>query len=142
MACATLEKTSSLKPSSKTTALWYLKLVTVRSFCPFTLISLWMSLALFVISCVAWASSSSSSSARASTPSANRRLAIALPSMLAFPYCSSKAPRHDPFEKMLKRVDDRRHPCLYSNSTEPFFRVPIHLDCICSLVLELFQVVN
>ena len=73
VACAILEKTSGLKPSCKKTAVWYLKRVTLPSFCSFTLISLWVSLAL---SFVAWASSSSSSSARASTPSANRRLVI------------------------------------------------------------------
>ena len=87
----------------------YLKLVTVPSFCPFTFISLWMPLALFVISLVfsplisilylvqvlsrlsTRASSSRSSSARASMSSANRRLVIFLPPMLTFPSCSSRA---------------------------------------------------
>ena len=52
VACAILERTFGLEPSSETTAPRYLKLVTVPSFCPFTFISLWMPLALFVISLV------------------------------------------------------------------------------------------
>ena len=40
--CANLESISGLEPSSNTTQPWYLKLVTVSSFCPFTLISLLM----------------------------------------------------------------------------------------------------
>ena len=52
VACAILERTSGLEPSSETTAPRYLKLVTVPNFCPFTIISLWMPLALFVISLV------------------------------------------------------------------------------------------
>ena len=40
MACAIIERTSGLEPSSETTAPRYLKLVTVANFCPFTLISL------------------------------------------------------------------------------------------------------
>ena len=49
VACAILERTSGLEPSSETTAPRYLKLVTVPNFCPITFISLWMPLALFVI---------------------------------------------------------------------------------------------
>ena len=52
VACAILERTSGLEPSSETTAPRYLKLVTVPNFCPLTFISLWMSLVLFVISLV------------------------------------------------------------------------------------------
>ena len=52
VACAMLERISGLEPSSETTALRYLKLVTVPNFCPFTFITLWMPLALFVISLV------------------------------------------------------------------------------------------
>ena len=52
VACAILERTSGLEPSSETTAPRYLKLVTVPNTCPFTFISLWMPLALFVISLV------------------------------------------------------------------------------------------
>ena len=52
VACAILERTSGLEPSSETTAPRYLKLVTVPNFCPFTFISVWMPLALFVISLV------------------------------------------------------------------------------------------
>ena len=90
VACAILERTSGLEPSSETTAPRYLKLVTVPNFCPVTLISLWLSFALFVTSLVfsaliynlylvhvlsrlsIRASSSCSSSARASMSSAKR----------------------------------------------------------------------
>ena len=50
--CAILESISSLEPSSVITEPGYLKLVTLSSFCPFTLISVLMSLVLFVISLV------------------------------------------------------------------------------------------
>ena len=105
VACDILERISGLEPSSETTAPRYLKLVTVPSFCLFTFISLWMSLALFVISLVfsalisilylvqvTRASSSCSSSARASMSSANRRLVIFLPPMLTFFY--NNLPKH------------------------------------------------
>ena len=48
--CAILESISGLEPSSVITEPRYLKLVTVSSFCPFTLISVLMPLVLFVIS--------------------------------------------------------------------------------------------
>ena len=130
VACSILERTSGLEPSSETTAPGYLKLVTVPNFCPFTFISLWMPLALFVISLVfsalisilylvqvlsrlsTRASSSGSSSARASMSSANRRFVIFLPPMVTFPSCSSRASDMIRSRKMLKRVGDRRHPCL------------------------------
>ena len=128
VACAILERTSGLEPSSETTAPRYLKLITVPKFCPFTFISLWIPLALFVISLVFSAllsilylvkvlsrlstrnSSSYSSSARASMSSANRRRVIFLPPMLTFPSCSSRASDMIRSRKMLKRVGDRRHP--------------------------------
>ena len=93
-------------------------------------LSLWMPLAMFVISLVfsalifilylvkvLWrlsirASSSCSSSAKASMSSANRRLVIFLPPMLTFPSCSFRASDRIRSRKMLKRVGDRRHPCL------------------------------
>ena len=50
--CAILESISGLEPSSAITESRYLKLVTVSSFCPFTLISVLMALVLFVISFV------------------------------------------------------------------------------------------
>ena len=50
--CHVLESISDLEPSSVITELRYLKLVTVSSFCPFTLISVLMPLVLFVISLV------------------------------------------------------------------------------------------
>ena len=52
VACAILERNSGLEPSSVITKPRYLKLVTVSSFCPFTLISVLMPLVLFVISLV------------------------------------------------------------------------------------------
>ena len=52
VACAILESISGLEPSSVITEPSYLKLVTVLSFCPFTLISVLMPLVLFVISLV------------------------------------------------------------------------------------------
>ena len=130
VACAILERTSGLEPSSETTAPRYLKLVTVPNFCSFTIISLWMPLALFFISLVfsalisilylvqvlsslsTRASSSYSSSAKASMSSANCKLVIFLPPMLTFPSCSSRASDMIRSRKMLKRVGDRRHPCL------------------------------
>ena len=50
--CAILESISGLEPSTVITEPWYLKLVTVLSFCPFTFISMLMPLVLFVISLV------------------------------------------------------------------------------------------
>ena len=130
VAYAILERASGLEPSSETTAPRYLKLVTVPNFCSFTFISLWMPLALFVISLVfsalisilylvqvlsrlsTRASSSCSYSARTSMSSANRRLVIFLPPILTLPSFSSRASDMIRSRKMLKRVGDRRHPCL------------------------------
>ena len=42
VACAILERTSGLEPSSETSAPRFLKFVTEPNFCPFTFISLWM----------------------------------------------------------------------------------------------------
>ena len=50
--CAILESISGLEPSSVITDPRYLKLVTVSSFCAFTLISVLMPLVFFVISLV------------------------------------------------------------------------------------------
>ena len=50
--CAILESISGLESSSVITEPRYLKLMTVSSFCPFTLISVLMPLVLFVISLV------------------------------------------------------------------------------------------
>ena len=52
VACAILESISGLEPSSVLSEPRYLKLVTVSSFCPFTLIYVLMPLVLFVISLV------------------------------------------------------------------------------------------
>ena len=132
VAYAILERISGLEPSPETTAPRYLKLVTVPSFCPFTFVSLWMLLGLLIIRLVfsalisilylvqvlsrlsTRASSSCSSSIRASMSLANRRLVIFLPPMLTFPSCSSRASGMNHLRKMLKRLGDRRHPCLTS----------------------------
>ena len=50
--CAILESISGFEPSSVITEPRYLKLVTVSSVCPFTMISVLMPLVLFVISLV------------------------------------------------------------------------------------------
>ena len=107
VACAILVRTSGLEPSTETTAPRYLKLFRVPNFCPFTFISLWLPLALFVISLVflalisilylvqvllrssTKASISCSSPARASMSSASCRLVIFVPPMLTFRSCSS-----------------------------------------------------
>ena len=130
MACAIPKRTSGLGPSSETTAPRYLKLVTVPNFCPFTFISLWMQLALLVISLVfsalisilylvqvlrrlsTRASRSCPSSARASMSSTNRRLVIFLPPMLTFLSCSSRALDMIHSRKLLKRMGDRSNHCL------------------------------
>ena len=52
VACAILESISGFEPSSVITEPRYLKLVTVSSFCPFTLISVLMPLVLIVNSLV------------------------------------------------------------------------------------------
>ena len=96
VACAIFERTSGLEPLSEATASRYLKLVTVPNLCPYTFISLWMPMTLFVISLVVSAlisilylvqvlsrlstraSSSCSSSARSSMSSANLILVIFL----------------------------------------------------------------
>ena len=52
VACAILENILGLEPSSVIIEPRYSKLVTVSSFCPFTLISVLMPLVLFVISLV------------------------------------------------------------------------------------------
>ena len=100
VACAiTKSSISGLEPSSVITKPRYLKLVTVSSFCPFTLISVLMPLALFVISLIFSTlisipfaveavsrhstnfASSCSSPAKQSMLSAKRRLVIVLPPM-------------------------------------------------------------
>ena len=106
--CTILESTSGFQSSSETIAPRYLKLVTIPSFCPLIMISLWISVSLSVISFVflalisilylvqvlsrlsAGAPSSCSSSARASMSSENRRVVMVLPPMLTFPSCLSE----------------------------------------------------
>ena len=128
VACAILERTSGLEPSSETTVLRHSKLYG-PIFSPFTLISLRMPLAQFVISLVfsalisilclmplsilsTRASNSCSSSARASMSSANSRLVVFLLPMLTLLPCCSRASDMIRLKKMWMRVGDKRHPCL------------------------------
>ena len=117
VACAILERTSSLEPSSETTAPRYLKLVTVPNFCPFTCIFLWMPFALFVISLVfsalisilylvqvlsrlsTRASSSCSSSARASMFIGKPQIGNISAPYANLPIMFFQGIRHDPFEE-------------------------------------------
>ena len=98
--CAILASITGLEPWLVITEPRYLKLVTVSSFCPFTLIPVLIPLVLFVISLVLsalismpWAvsrrstkfASSSSSPAKPLMSSAKQRLVIVLPPMLTVP---------------------------------------------------------
>ena len=141
---------TDLEPSSETTALRYLKLVTVPRFCCFTLISLMVPLALFFISLVFSAlisilylvqvlsrlsnraSNSCFSPARASMSSANPGLVIFLPPVLTFPSCSSRASDMNcsrklfKTRKLFKKVGDKRHHCFTPKDgcSKPYSRVP------------------
>ena len=149
VACAILERTSGLEPSSETTAPRYLKLVTVPNFCHFIFISL--SLALFVISLgfsalisilylvqvlsrlSTRAFSSCSSSARASISAAYANL----------PIIFFQGIRHDPFEKNAEKGGWQKTSLPYSDCcSETFSYAAIHLGCTCSLVIELLNGAN
>ena len=67
-------------------------------------------------------------------------MVIVLPSMLTVPSCSSKASVMILSRNMLKRVGERRHPCV----TPTFFRnqppmLPVEEDCTGGLVIEMFN---
>ena len=127
VACAIPERTCGLELSSETTAPRYLKLEACYRA---QFLSLWMPLALFVISLVfsalisilylvqvlsrrsTRASISCFYSASASMSSADRSLVIILPPMLTFPSYSSRASDMIRSRKMSKLVGDRSHPCL------------------------------
>ena len=129
VACAILKSISGLEPSSVITEPRYLKLVTVSTLCPFTLISVLMPLVLFVISLVFSAliskpltvevllrcstnfASSSSSPAKLSMSSAKWRFVIVLPRILTVPSWPSQASVMILSRNMLKRVGESRHPC-------------------------------
>ena len=142
MACAIFERISGLEPASKTTVPRYLKLVTVCSFCPVTFISIWVPLALFFILYIMQvlsrfstsASSSYSSSARATMSSANRRLIVFLPPMVTFPSCSSRASDMIRSRKMLKTVDERRHLQPYSDCGFELLILPFIWTAIAALL--------
>ena len=160
-ACAILERNSGLEPSFETTAPRYLKLVTVPNFCPFTFISLWMPLALFVISLVCSAlisllylvqvlsrlstkaSSSCSSSARESMSSANRQFGSISAAYANLPIMFFQGISHDSFEKNVEEGGWQKTSLPYSDCcSEPLSYAAIHLDCTCSLVIELLNDAN
>ena len=135
-------------------------LLQVPNFCPFTFISLWMPLALFVISLVFSAlisilylvqvlsrlstrvSSFCTSSARASMSSANRRLVISA-AYANLPIMFFQGIRHDPFEKNVEEGGWQKTALPYSDCcSEPFSYAAIHLDCTCSHVIELLNGAN
>ena len=137
VACAILQRTSALEPPSETTAPRYLKFVTVLNFCPFTFISLWMPLALFVISLVF--------SALIYILYLEQVLSRLSTRASSFPSCWSRASDMIRLRKMLKRVGDRRHPCLTPTVVLNHFcnsYAAMRLDCTCSLVIELVNGAN
>ena len=117
--CTIFERTLSFGTSPETTAPRYLKLVTVPSFvfhldwpC---LSSVWSSKhrsRSYTMYRFCRASNSCSFSAKASMSWANRRLVINLPPMLTFPSCSFRASDIICWRKCLRRLSDRRYPCL------------------------------
>ena len=126
---AILASISGLEPSSVIIDPKYLKLVTVSSFCPLTLIYVLMPCVLFIISLVFSAlismtydvdvfsrrstklTSSCSSPAKPSMSSVKRRLVIVLPPVLTVPWWFSKASVMILSRKISKSVGDSRHPC-------------------------------
>ena len=116
VACAIFERTSGLEHSSETTAPRHLMLVTVPNLCPFTFISFWMPLALFVISLVFSAISRSYTLCMFSRDFLLELLAPALPQLehlchrkpqignisaayANLPMMFFQGIRHDPFDK-------------------------------------------
>ena len=127
---AILERTSGMDPSSVTMAPKYLKLWTVSSFLPLTLMLLLMPFVLLVINlvfsaliCMPYAvevlsrrstrlANSNSEPARPSMSSAKRKFEIILPPMLNVDLWSSSASAIILSRNMLKRVGESRQPCL------------------------------
>ena len=127
--CATLERTSGLEPFSEMIPPSFLSLLQIPAF---ALVLLTLSDCYWRCSSFVWssqhlspvynlgrfcriffrASSSCSSSARVPMSSANRRLVIYLLPILTFSSCYSRASDIIRLRKMMKRVGDRRHPCL------------------------------
>ena len=165
VACAVLERTSGLEPSSETIALSTWSLYGIQIL-PFYLNLLRMPLALSVISLVfsaliailyivqvlsklsTRAFNFCSSSARTSVSPANSRLVIFLPPVLTLLPCSSRASDMIRLRKMLMRVDDKRHPCLtlsvvLSNSPMlPFiWTLLVALSWSCSVVQTWFALI-
>ena len=157
VACAILERTSGLEPSSETTAPRYLKLVTVPNFCPFTFISLWHCLS-SVWSSLHW--SPSYTLCRFCRDFLLELLAPALPQLehlchrqteignisatyANLPIMFFQGIRHDPFEKNVEEGGWQKTSLPYSDCcSEPFSNAAIHLDCTYSLVIELLNGAN
>ena len=150
VACAILERTSGLEPSSETTAPRYLMLVTVPIFCPVTFITLLMPLVLFVISLVFSAlipilylvQVLSRLSTRASSFSCSSVRAIYIIGKPQIGYIS-RASDMVRWRKMLKRVGDRSQPCLIPTVVLNHSQIAaIRLTCTCSLVIQLLSGAN
>ena len=130
MVWAILERISGMDPSSVTMVPKYLKLWTVFSFSPLTLMSLLMPLVLLVINlvfsalicmpyvvevlsrCYTRLSNSNSAPARPSVSSVKHKFEIVLPPMLTVDLWSSSASAMILSRNMLKRVGESRQPCL------------------------------
>ena len=125
---AILERISGFDPSLEVIAPRYLKFSTSVLW-PIILISLWKPFGLFVITFIlsgpisilylvvvlsrrsTRTPASSSFSAFATKSSAKRKLVMSRPPMLTLPSWSSNASHMILSRKMLKRVDESRHPC-------------------------------
>ena len=143
MACTILKNISGLEQSSETTALRYLKLVTVLSFCPSTLISFLVLLAQFVVRLVfavqfsilyllqvlsrlstkVFCSCSSQLDHLCQQQTADCLYFCRLCKLLSRVFSDMIRSR-----KMLKWMGLRRHPCLTPNCcSAPFSHAAIHL---------------
>ena len=156
VACAILERTSFLEPSSKTNAQRYLKLlIVVPSFCPFTLISLWIP-SLRCLSLV-WSSqhrspsytlcrfcrdfqlgllSSCSSSARASTVIGKPQIGNISAAYANLPIMFFQSIRHDPFEKNVEEGGWQKTSLPYSNCCSESFFLCCHSSALHHVALS------
>ena len=132
-----------------------MKLVTVHSFRPFTLISLWMPLALSSV----WSSQHRSPSYSLCRFCWDFQLGLLVPALpqlehlchwqiadgnitAGYAYISSRASDMICSIKMLKRMGVRRRIFSLLCCSEPFSHAAIHLDCSCILVVELLNGAN
>ena len=147
---------SGLEPSAETTSPRYL----YTQLLPFHLYLSLDAMTLFVISLVflalisilylvqvlsilsTGASSSCSSATRTSVSSAYSKIIIFLVPMLTFPSYSSRASDMIHSRNMMKRVGDNRHLWLTPTVALNHSHAAIHLDCTCTLVVELLNGAN